>query len=90
MERIQLVSLLATLLIFGVPGYGVAGRWKRPVPTTTLILVVVATALSVYVGISVMLISAFGFTIYLNWALSAFGLGMVANLLFRKRTPVPR
>ena len=88
MEQIQLLSLFATLLVCGAPGYWMAGKLKRPVSNATVIIVIVATALAVYVGISVMLISIFGFTIYLNWALSAFGLGMVANLLIRKKCPV--
>ncbi len=90
MELMQLFSLFATLLIFGAIGYWVAGKLKRPVPISTVIIIIVATALAVYVGISVRLISIFGFTIYLNWALSAFGLGMIANLLIRRKIPVPR
>jgi len=90
MELMRLLSLLATLLILGVPGYWVAGKLKRSVPISTVIMVIVATALAVYVGISAMLISIFGLTIYLNWALSAFGVGMIANLLIRRKIPVPR
>ncbi len=90
MEWIQFLALFTTLMIFGAPGYWLAGKMKRPVPISTVIIVIAATALAVYVGISVMLISIFGFTIYLNWALSAFGLGMTANLLIRKGSPVFR
>ena len=90
MKMIQFIALLTALLIFGTAGYWVAKRIKRPVRTWTLVIVIVATASAAYVGISVALVSIFGFTIYLNWVLSAFGLGMIFNLLIRGDLSAPR
>ena len=87
MTMIQFLSFLTTLLFFGTAGYLTAKRFKRPVRVWIVVIVIIATALAVYVGVSVMLVSIFGFTIYLNWALSAFGLGMVFNLLIRGSVP---
>jgi hypothetical protein len=90
MEKIQLLALLTSLLVFGSAGYLVARRLKRPVRAWTMVIIIVATAVAGYTGISVMLISGFGFTIYLNWALSDFGLGMILNLLIRRNVPAVR
>lgn len=90
MELTQLLAFLTTLLVFGSAGYLAARRLRRPVRAWTVVIVIVATAVGGYTGVSVMLVSGGGFTIYLNSALSSFGLGMIFNLLVRRTVPAPR
>jgi hypothetical protein len=88
METIQILSLLATLLLFGTIGYHVAKKLRWPVRMWTVVIIVISTLMTVYVGVSLRLISIYGFTIYLNWALTSLGLGAIFNILFRRKVPV--
>jgi hypothetical protein len=88
METIQIVSLLFTLLLFGTTGYHIAGKLRWPARMWTVAIIVISTLVAVYVGVSLRLISIYGFTIYLNWALTSFGLGAIFNILLRRKVPV--
>ncbi len=90
MVMIHFVSMITTFILFGAAGYLAANRFKRPIWPWITVIVIIVTALAGYVGISVMLVSIFGFTIYLNWALLAFGLGMIVNLTIVRNVPVTR
>jgi len=90
MKMIDVLALITSLLVFGTAGYLSAGRLRRPVRTWTVVIIIAATAVAGYTGVSTLLISVLGFTIYLNSALSSFGLGMILNLLIRRKVPVVR
>ncbi|HYK88070.1 MAG TPA: hypothetical protein VE398_04840 [Acidobacteriota bacterium] len=84
LSQIELTALSVTYAASGTCGYLAGSRVRRPVRALTLVPLIIATAVAGYVGISTRLISVFGFNIYLNWALQAFGLGMLVNLLIRR------
>jgi hypothetical protein len=76
-------SVLVSYFVFGTLGYRIGGRLRRPVSSPVLIGIVLLALLACYVGIHTKLICAFGFTIYLNWALQALALGMICSILIR-------
>jgi hypothetical protein len=84
---IEWSALIVSYLVFGTLGYLMGRRFRRPVHILVLVLIIIATLLAGYVGISTMLISGYGFTIYLNWALQALGLGIILNLLIQRKAP---
>jgi hypothetical protein len=74
-------SIALAYFVLGAVGYLLAKKFKQPVTTATWVLIIIATILAPFVGISIRLISIFGFTIYLNRCLHAFGIGLIIGLV---------
>jgi hypothetical protein len=77
----EIISFVFTFIVLGGVGYLSARRFKQPVAVYNWVLLILATILAGFVGIGGHLISVFGFTIYLNWCLQAFGLGLIIGLV---------
>jgi len=90
LSQIEISALIFTYLVFGTAGFAACRRVKQPVGVLALVLVIVGALLAGWVGISVRVVSIFGFSIYLNWALQAFLLGVLLSLLIRRIYPVKR
>ncbi len=82
--RLEWLAIMLTFLIFGSLGYGLGRRFRRPVSIAALVAVTLLTIAGSYIMISTRLVSAFGFTIYMNQALVALGSGILLNLLVRR------
>jgi len=80
---LDIASLAFTWSVFGGLGYFFAKRFKQPVSIVIWVLIILATAFAVLLGTSAKLISVFGFEVFLNWSLRAFGIGLIIGLLVR-------
>lgn len=76
---------LVTFCVFGVLGLLVARRFTLPVKTLTWVVLVVALVAGCFVGVGTALLSVFGFTIFLNWAIASSFFGIIAGLMDRTR-----
>ncbi len=73
-----------TLGLFGGLGVFLAGRVKLPVTVGTWALIVAAALAAPFVGPSTALVSIFGVSLLLNWAITSCCLGVLAGLLARR------
>lgn len=82
----ELLGRVVTIVLFGVLGWILARRRRRPAgPAVFMVLVVVAVA-GAYVGTGARLLDVGGFRIALNWAIVAACLGAAVQLLRRGAT----
>jgi hypothetical protein len=84
LSQINISALIFAYLVFGTVGFAAFWRVKQPARAYALVLLIIAASLAGWVGISVRVVSIFGFTMYLNWALQAFLLGVLLSLLIRR------
>lgn len=87
-SQIDFPALIFTYLVFGTVGFFACRRIKQPAGAHTVVLVIIAAFFARWVGISIRLVSVFGFSIYLNWVLQALLLGVLLSLLIRRRYPL--
>jgi len=76
---------LMTFCVFGVLGLLLARRFRLPVKNVTWLALAVAMLAGVFVGVGTALLSVFGFTILLNWAIASCFFGMIGGLMDRTR-----
>jgi len=80
---LETFSFVFTWLLFGGLGYFSSKRFKQPIAIFTWVLIVAATFLASFFSVTAKLISIFGFQVYVNWALRAFGVGLIIGLLIQ-------
>jgi multidrug transporter EmrE-like cation transporter len=78
------LSLAITYLVFGYLGYKVSKKFKRPVSLAVWIVMVVATFTCSFFSPGAMLIGGAGFSIHINEALQAIGIGIIIGLTARE------
>ena len=81
---LELVSLAFTWLVFGGLGYLYSKRFKQPIAIYSWALIVVVTfVLGSFFSSTAKLMSIFGFDIFVNWSIRAFGIGLIIGLLIQ-------
>ena len=78
------LSSLITVLVFATIGWLAFRKSAAPRKGWVWLVLLLATLLAGYVGVSSRLVSFSGFEIYLNDCLQGLGFGVLAGLLIRK------
>lgn len=81
---LEALSGLVTLCFFGTAGWLISRRIRVPVPATTWVLLSAGVLVGMYTRF--WLLSAFGFTIFANWAIVSCCLGILVGLTVRTIT----
>jgi uncharacterized membrane protein YjjB (DUF3815 family) len=79
------LGTFVTFCVFGVLGLLLARRFPLPVKNVTWLALAAAMVAGCFVGVGTALLSVFGFTIFLNWAIASFFFGMSGGLMDRTR-----
>ena len=79
------VGNLVTFCVFGVLGLLLARRFRLPVKGVTWLALAAAMVAGGFVGVDTALVSVFGFTILLNWAIASCFFGILGGLMDRTR-----
>jgi hypothetical protein len=80
---LYLFSIILTYSVFIYLGFRFSNKIKKPVTTSTFILILIATFFVGWVMVST-IINVFNFIVQLNWCLQGFGIGIILGLIKSK------
>lgn len=80
METAFYVSLFLTYSVFILPGFQFAKKIKRPISTSSFILIIIATFIVGWFKVA-RIVDVFNFIVQVNWCLQGFGIGVIIGLL---------
>ena len=80
---LYLFSIILTYSVFIYLGFRFSNKIKKPVTTSTFILIVIATFIVGWVMVST-IINVFNFIVQVNWCLQGFGIGVILGLIKSK------
>ncbi len=78
-----LFSIILTYSVFIYFGFRFSNKIKKPVTTSTFILIVITTFIVGWVMVST-IIDVFNFIVQVNWCLQGFGIGIILGLVKSK------
>jgi hypothetical protein len=81
---LQILALIITYVVFGLLGYRLSKRFKRPVSVVTWVVLVLLALLAIGIMPGATLIGAGKVGIHINFALQAIGVGIIIGLAARE------
>ena len=81
---LQILALIITYVVFGLLGYRLSKRFKRPVSLVTWVVLVLLTLLAIGIMPGATLIGAGKVGIHINFALQAIGVAIIIGLAARE------
>lgn len=79
-----LVSFVATYLVFGVIGFVLSRRFKRPVKVSIWVALAIVAVLSQWILPGTRVVSVFGFEMFGNYILQATFAAILLGLAYRE------
>lgn len=80
-RELELLGIFSSFIIFGSLGYYSRRLFSQPVSIITWILLIIGTFFVQYFAPSARILDAFGFRIYANLSIFAFGSGLLIGLI---------
>jgi hypothetical protein len=83
-SALQILAIVFTYVVFGLLGYRLSRKFKRPVAPVTWIVLVVLSLGAIQIAPGATIIGAGNVGIHFNYAFQAIGVGIIIGLVTRE------